>query len=71
MAAGRGRSRRADARRRRAPTETAAGRLAIAESLFRDFRALTPYPFRPFVKSFDSFDEYETWRRAQTNPWYR
>jgi hypothetical protein len=26
---------------------------------------------QPFVKSFDSVDEYERWRRAQTNPWYR
>jgi hypothetical protein len=64
------RSRRT-ARRRRVTADTAASRLAVAEALFRDFRALTPYSFRPFVKSFDSFDEYETWRRAQTNPWYR
>lgn len=46
-------------------------RLAAAEALFQDFVAVTPYPFRPFVRSFDSFDEYERWRRAQTNPWYR
>jgi len=45
--------------------------LAESEALFRDFVRLTPYRFKPFVKSFDSFDEYERWRRAQTNPWYR
>jgi hypothetical protein len=49
----------------------AASRLAEAERLYRDFVALTPYRFTPFVRSFDSFDEYERWRRAQTNPWYR
>jgi hypothetical protein len=50
---------------------SAAARLAAAEALFRDFVRLTPYPYRPFVKTFDSFDEYDRWRRAQTNPWYR
>ena len=50
---------------------SAAARLRLAEDLFRDFKALTPYRFRPFVRSFDTFDEYERWRRAQTNPWYR
>jgi len=45
--------------------------LAAAEALFRDFVRLTPYEFRPFVKTFNSFEEYERWRRAQTNPWYR
>jgi len=46
-------------------------RLEASEALFRDFQALTPYRYTPFVRSFDSFDEYERWRRAQTNPWYR
>lgn len=50
---------------------SAAARLKEAEALFRDFADLTPYAFRPFVKTFDSFEEYERWRRAQTNPWYR
>jgi hypothetical protein len=45
--------------------------LAEAERLFADFRSLTPYTFRPFVKTFDSFRAYEQWRRAQRNPWYR
>lgn len=46
-------------------------RLAEAERLFSDFRALTPYRFQPFARSFATFAEYERWRRAQTNPWYR
>ena len=50
---------------------SAAARLAVAEALFRDFERLTPYKFRPFAKSFESWDAYERWRRAQTNPWYR
>jgi hypothetical protein len=45
--------------------------LAEAEALFRDFVAMTPHRYRPFVRTFDSFEEYERWRRAQTNPWYR
>jgi hypothetical protein len=51
--------------------DSAAARLHEAEQLFADFVELTPYPFKPFVKTFDSFDEYERWKRAQTNPWYR
>ena len=50
---------------------SAAARLALAEALFRDFARLTPHRYKPFVKSFDSWDAYERWRRAQTNPWYR
>ena len=50
---------------------SAASRLALAEALFRDFAELTPYRYRPFVKSFESWDAYERWRRAQKNPWYR
>ena len=45
--------------------------LAEAERLFADFKELTPYPYRPFVRSFSSFAEYERWKRAQKNPWYR
>jgi hypothetical protein len=66
----------ATARRRRRPARngnlrSAAARLREAERLFTDFAELTPYPFKPFTRSFDSFDEYERWKRAQTNPWYR
>ena len=42
-----------------------------AENLFQDFKELTPYRFRPLAKSFASFAEYERWRRAQTDLWYR
>jgi hypothetical protein len=49
----------------------AAGRLAEAERLFADFKELTPYSYRPFARTFTTFAEYERWRRAQTNPWYR
>lgn len=58
---------------RRSPAQgsSAAARLEQAEALYRDFVALTPYRYKPFVRTFDSFDEYERWRRAQTNPWYR
>lgn len=60
--------------RRRAPASgarKAAARLAEAERLFADFSQLTPYPYRPFVRTFTSFTEYERWKRVQTNPWYR
>lgn len=59
-------------RRRREPVpRSAAARLAEAERLFADFVELTPYRFTPFVRTFDSFADYERWKRAQTNPWYR
>ena len=57
--------------KRRRPVPRAAGWLFEAERLFLDFRELTPFRFRPFVRSFDSFEAYERWKRAQTNPWYR
>jgi hypothetical protein len=67
------RSRRRAGRRTRRPARppSAAARLFEAERLFQDFRALTPYRFKPFARSFDSWADYERWRRAQTNPWYR
>jgi hypothetical protein len=48
-----------------------ARRLFEAERLFQDFKELTPFPFRPLARTFASFREYERWRRAQKNPWYR
>ena len=51
--------------------DSAARHLFEAERLFRDFKELTPFRFRPLAKSFASFSEYERWKRAQTNPWYR
>ena len=57
--------------RRSRENRLAAERLFEAERLFDDFRQLTPYRFRPLVRSFASFAAYERWKRAQTNPWYR
>jgi hypothetical protein len=61
--------------RRRRRSRTAEGRpgawLREAERLYADFKELTPYPYRPFVRTFSSFAEYERWKRAQRNPWYR
>jgi hypothetical protein len=62
---------RATRTRRPVPPRSAAARLAEAERLFADFVELTPYRYTPFVKSFDSFADYERWKRPQTNPWYR
>jgi hypothetical protein len=64
----RSRARRA---KRRRTKDSAAARLIQSEQLFTDFVELTPFRFRPFVKSFDTFEAYERWKRAQTNPWYR
>jgi len=50
---------------------SAAARLRESERLFRDFVELTPCRFRPFARSFQSFEDYERWKRAQTDPWYR
>jgi hypothetical protein len=57
--------------RRTVAPRSAEARLDAAEALFRDFCELTPFRYRPFVRSFDSWNQYERWRRAQTNPWYR
>jgi hypothetical protein len=62
---------KAQAARRRRTESSAARNLEEAERLFLDFRELTPHRFRPLVRSFTSFREYERWRRAQKNPWYR
>ena len=48
-----------------------AERLFEAEALYRDFEEVTPFEFRPFVKCFDSFEEFEGWKRAQGDPCYR
>lgn len=56
---------------RRRTRSIAAQRLYEAERLFLDFRELTPYRFRPMARTFVSFEAYERWKRAQTNPWYR
>ena len=46
-------------------------RLFEAEALFRDFEQVTPFEFRAFVKTFDSFEAFERWKSVQDNPWYR
>ncbi len=56
---------------RRRTESLATQRLFEAERLFLDFKELTGFRYRPFVKSFDSFLAYERWKRAQKNPWYR
>jgi hypothetical protein len=56
---------------RRPARPSPAACLREAERLFADFKQLTPYRFRPFVKTFATFAEYERWKRAQSNPWYR
>jgi len=59
-------------RARRRPNRSGpAAWLAESERLYRDFVELTPHRFRPFVRTFKSWDEYERWRHAQTSPWYR
>jgi hypothetical protein len=72
-ASGERRYNRAMVRRVKIPVQkrSAAACLAEAERLFADFRVLTPYRFKPFVRTFTTFGAYERWRRAQTNPWYR
>ena len=55
----------------RSRKDSAAHRLFEAERLFQDFKELTPFPFRPLVKSFASFAAYERWRCTQKSPWYR
>lgn len=47
-----------------------AERLALADSLTQQAMALNPYPFKPFVHSFESDADYERWRKKQKNPWF-
>lgn len=44
-------------------------RLRVVEELIRQCRRLNPDRPPPFAKSFESFDEYETWRLEQDKPW--
>jgi hypothetical protein len=41
-------------RRDRREPRSAAARLEVSEALLRDFQELTPFPYRPFARSFDS-----------------
>lgn len=46
------------------------GRIKLADSLRRQAEVLSSCKrYRPFVASFDSFKDYESWRRKQTHPW--
>lgn len=45
-------------------------RLKVLDELYQQFCLLTPYKCKPFVKSFNSFKEYEAWKKKQKNPWY-
>lgn len=38
--------------------------------LYDFFEAVTPFPFKPCVKSFASFSEYEKWKKRQPDPRY-
>ena len=59
-------------RRKQSPRRSSPSRwLFESEQLYRDFVELTPFRFRPLARSFESFAEYERWKRAQQNPWYR
>jgi len=66
-----GRATRRRARIGRRPRSQAGRWLAESERLFRDFVELTPHRFEPLARSFDTFEAYQRWRRAQKNPWYR
>lgn len=44
-------------------------RIYLAEQLFDQAEFLNPYPaYKPFTQTFDSFKDYEKWRKKQTNP---
>lgn len=45
-------------------------RVRVLAALYDQFRLLTPYTYKPFVKSFKSFKEYEKWKKKQSNPWF-
>lgn len=45
-------------------------RLQVLDELYQRLWLLSPYSYKPFVKSFGSFKEYETWKKRQKNPWH-
>mgnify|MGYP003966490483 FL=1 len=45
-------------------------RFKILCDLYNQYRLLTPYKQKPFIKSFDSFKDYYAWKEKQKNPWY-
>ena len=45
-------------------------RVRLGEELYRQAVLLNPFPRpKPFAKSFESFGNYEKWKRRQKNPW--
>ena len=44
-------------------------RLFTVSLLYDTFLKLTPYRYKPFVKSFKNFTEYAQWKKEQRNPW--
>lgn len=45
-------------------------RIRLCEELTQEGEYLSPYPpSKPFVKVFGSIDEYDKWKRKQTDPW--
>jgi hypothetical protein len=44
-------------------------RLALAERLWRDYLVLNPDQPAGFFVQFDSFADYERWRKEQDRPW--
>jgi len=39
------------------------------EELYKRLLLFSPFRYKPFVKSFSSFVEYERWKKKQKNPW--
>ncbi|MBI1883083.1 MAG: hypothetical protein HYS08_02625 [Chlamydiae bacterium] len=44
-------------------------RVRLAESLYQEIVHIQKKRFKPFVKSFSSFEEYEKWKARQKDPW--
>ena len=45
-------------------------RLQVLDELYQRLWLLSPYKYKPVVKSFKSFKAYEAWKKNQKNPWY-
>jgi len=46
-------------------------RLKVMEKLYKELYLRKPPRYKPFVKSFNSFKEYEKWRKRQKDPWLK
>lgn len=45
-------------------------RVFLSDRLTKQAEELNPFPRpKPFVKTFNTLNEYEKWRQKQTNPW--